>query len=668
MEAGQRVLICEGERDANTAVALGYASTTAPGGAKKWYSEYDEFFRNADVVVVSDSDPQARDKETGELQFHPDGRPMHVGQDHAANVAKRLRKVAAHVRTIIFPQHKDLSEWKDAGGTRAALDALIEAAPDLIKQPPPPGPDGDDAEIERLARMTPIAYARARESAAEQLGISSVASLDKLVEAKRRALRRDRPLPPAAEATLAELNADHATVVIGARTRVLRFEDTLHFAGGERYVYRLPNYLKFEDFRNYYLNRYCIDDNGEPFAVDMFGNPLHIGHWWLDHPARRTYHGVTFLPGGEPVIDDWLNLWTGFGVRPRKGEWGRMKEHIFEVLAAGDDAFNAYIYNWLADAVQHPDRQAEVALAFFGGLGTGRGLLGRSMCRIFGQHGRHISSSDHLTGKFNAHMQMCCFLFADEAVVPQDRKAEGVLKRTISDDTLFIEPKGIDPFEVPNRLHVMLASNHEWFFLASEKERRYVAQNVAETHQQEEAWFTPIYEQMRNGGLEAMLYDLLDHNLGDWRPRKIVRTAALAQQQEESLSPLDQWWLELLQTGVLKGARGPYPNEAVSSGYEEKVVVFKDGYGVEHTQTVRREGLYDQARRISPKLKGMSDTALGRYLRDPERGCINTWVKRDRGWRFPTLADCRDKWCARFPDTVWADPSPADWTFGEDDT
>ena len=107
VEAGQRVLICEGERDANTAVALGYASTTAPGGANRWYSEYDEFFRNADVVVVSDNDPQARDKETGAPQFHPDGRPMHVGQDHAANVAKRLRKVAAHVRSIIFPQ-KDL--------------------------------------------------------------------------------------------------------------------------------------------------------------------------------------------------------------------------------------------------------------------------------------------------------------------------------------------------------------------------------------------------------------------------------------------------------------------------------------------------------------------------------------------------------------------------------
>jgi hypothetical protein len=48
-------------------------------------------------------------------------------------------------------------------------------------------------------------------------------------------------------------------------------------------------------------------------------------------------------------------------------------------------------------------------------------------------------------------------------------------------------------------------------------------------------------------------------------------------------------------------------------------------------------------------------------------GCSNTWVKRRRGWRFPPLAQCRDKWIERFPETVWPEPSPADWTFGEDD-
>ena len=90
--AGQRVLITEGERDCNTAVALGFAATTMPGGVSKWRSEYDEFFRGADVVIVSDNDPQARDKKTGALQVPP-GR-----QAEAARAGSRRRRRAAYAQ------------------------------------------------------------------------------------------------------------------------------------------------------------------------------------------------------------------------------------------------------------------------------------------------------------------------------------------------------------------------------------------------------------------------------------------------------------------------------------------------------------------------------------------------------------------------------------------
>ena len=83
----------------------------------KWRREYDDFFNEADVVVVSDNDSHGK------------------GQAHAAKIAKRLAKVAARVRTIIFP-HKDLTEWVEAGGTREQLDALIAQAPEQAKHQP----------------------------------------------------------------------------------------------------------------------------------------------------------------------------------------------------------------------------------------------------------------------------------------------------------------------------------------------------------------------------------------------------------------------------------------------------------------------------------------------------------------------------------------------------
>jgi uncharacterized protein DUF5906 len=354
-----------------------------------------------------------------------------------------------------------------------------------LKQAPRPDVE---AEVERLSRLSIIDYDLARDDATKRLGIR-VVSLDKMVEAKRREL--NPPDLSQQDAILAELNRDNSVVMIGAKTRVLRFEDVPHVAAGEHYVHRLPTFVRFDDFRNFYLNRLVFTAQG----------PTSIGHWWLEHPKRNHYRGVVFHPGGPPVIDGFYNLWTGWGVAAKSGDWSLMKKHIFEVLAAGDVAVFDYIMNWLADAVQHPDRQAEVTLVFSGGGGTGKGLLGRAMVRIFGQHGRHVSSPEHLTGKFNAHLQQCCFLFADEAAAPQDKKAEGALKRLITEDTLFIEPKGLNAFEVPNRLSVMMASNHDWVVPAAEKERRHMVQDVADHHQQDEAWFKPIYKECATAAL-----------------------------------------------------------------------------------------------------------------------------------------------------------------------
>lgn len=451
---------------------------------------------------------------------------------------------------------------------------------------------------------------------------------------------------------LEELNRENAVVLDGGRTMVLRFEEIKHEVDGETYVYRMPMFLRFQDFRNFHLNRH----------VTIGKRQVDVGTWWLQHPERRQYRGIVFLPGSARVVDGRLNLWTGWGVEPKPGDWGLLCEHIFEVLAARDEAVNDYAINWLAFAVQHPDQQAEVALAFLGDPGTGKGTLGKAFCKIFGQHSLHLSAAEDLTGKFNAHLRQCSFLFGDECYGPKDKAAEGQLKRMITENTLMIEPKGREKMRVPNYLHVMLASNHEWMVPAGAFERRYVVQKVADTYRQDPAWFGPIYQQLKNGGYEAMLFDLLHRDLGNWHPRDIVRTAALAEQQVESLSPLEVWWLELLQTGVLAGADDLNPDHAVSNRYEEEIVE-RDGFGGERKRTVLREGLYDQARRISPRLKGMADHVLRRYLTKHGK-CTSAWVRRRRGWEFPPLAECRKRWGERYPDTLWDDTD--DWTYTED--
>src|SRR6516162_4562715 len=431
--------------------------------------------------------------------------------------------------------HKDFNEAVRWLAEKLGLD------PNDYLPKPGTGDPAMDAEIERLAKLSDVEYDRKRLAFAKQFQVRPV-TLDKLVGNARIKLALKK-VAPAAKNLLAQMNAKNCVVLDGARTRVLRFEKVEHDAGGEHYVYHVPTFLRFDDFRNLYLNRHVM----------VGKRPVDLGSWWLEHPQRQQYPGIVFKPGGQHIINSKLNLWRGWGVTPRRGDWGFMREHIFEVCAARDDEVDAYIINWMAWAVQHADEQPEAALVFLGDRGTGRGTLGKALCKIFGQHARHISSPAHLTGRFNAHLRQISFLFGDECYAPEDKGAEGQLKHLITEPTLQIEPKGRDPIEEPNRLHVMLASNADWVVPAGAFERRYVVQQVANTYRQDRNWFGPLYDQLKNGGYEAMLFDLLERDLGDRHPRDIVRTAALAEQQEQSLSAFDAWWLELLQTAVLTG-------------------------------------------------------------------------------------------------------------------
>jgi hypothetical protein len=334
-----------------------------------------------------------------------------------------------------------------------------------------------------------------------------------------------------------------------------------------------------------------------------------------------------------------------------------MKTHIKVVMAADNQERFEYVMNWLAWAVQHPDQRAEVALVFKGKKGTGKGTLGGAMMRIFGQHGYHVSSAGQLVGKHhNAHLRDCSFLFADEALWPGDRAAEGNLKRMVTEPTLDIEAKYFDSVEVPNQLHILMASNENWIVPTSEGERRYVMFEVSDVYMQQDAWFEPLYQQLEDGGLAAMLYDLLYHKLNDWHPRQLPKDTGLLDQQRQSLQPLDAWICELLESGRLTGCDPLYPNRAVSNSYDKEVDV-----GSDYPRIVKQLGIYDQARASVPKLRSYtSDHLLGAHLR--ELGCTSCKLLGGRrGWSFPSLKTLRQAWEERFGGWNWHSPEITAW-------
>jgi hypothetical protein len=308
---------------------------------------------------------------------------------------------------------------------------------------------------------------------------------------------------------------------------------------------------RFDDFRKFYQNL-----SVEVRCADGSLKSKSAGDFWLYHPKRRQYlRGVVFDPTSKVGPDYW-NLWSGFGVEPKPGDWSLMQDHLLKVVCGGNRGHFDFLLNTTARMFQEPAKLAEVAVVLRGKKGSGKGVVCVHLVKAWGQHGAHIANSKHLVGNFNNHLRDCVMLFADEAFFAGDRQHESVLKALITEPTLPIEAKYMDIIFVRNMLHVYMSSNSDWVVPASHDERRYFVLDVLDTHLGDRPYFNALYRQMEGGGLAAMIYDMLnDRNISGFDPRDVPKTEALVDQHRRSLDSLDRWWLTVLERGFIWRSR-----------------------------------------------------------------------------------------------------------------
>lgn len=109
--APKAVFVVEGEKDVHALESLNLVATSASGGAGKWRPEYAEALKGRIVVVIPDNDEP--------------------GRMHAKQVADSLAGIATPriLELPGLPAKGDVSDWVAAGGTRAALLALLKPNP-----------------------------------------------------------------------------------------------------------------------------------------------------------------------------------------------------------------------------------------------------------------------------------------------------------------------------------------------------------------------------------------------------------------------------------------------------------------------------------------------------------------------------------------------------------
>jgi len=199
---------------------------------------------------------------------------------------------------------------------------------------------------------------------------------------------------------ISELNKTYAAVMNGGQFSILK--EVIDP------VFNRPDihFLKKDSFCNWFANDKVEVAKGEKTEM------VSIASLWMSNPGRRQYKGVVFSP--EHDVPGYYNLYRGFDIEPKEGEWNLIQNHVYNILCGGDNDLYQWVFAWLARIVQDPGGERPgTSIVLRGKQGCGKGIVVSAFGSIFGSHYRHIQSSDHI-GQFYIQVfekpkkQVCC--------------------------------------------------------------------------------------------------------------------------------------------------------------------------------------------------------------------------------------------------------------------
>ncbi|EFV4531340.1 helicase [Salmonella enterica] len=320
---------------------------------------------------------------------------------------------------------------------------------------------------------------------------------------------------------LERLNLRYTHVTIGGKHRVVSLKPCQ--VNGRSHVFE-----ELSQFRNYFLHEKQIAKRSPGAA-------------WLQWPGKAYKPGgVGFYPRPEKCPTDVYNLFTGWGVMPRHGDVSPYLEHLEKVICSGNQGAYEYLVGWLAHLVQKPDEKPSVAIVLKAIPGTGKGSMVKPLLQIMGQYGVQVNGAGQIAGKFNATMANKMMVFADEVTVNNSREADR-LKGIISEDTINLERKGIDPEPMPNFSRLIFASNSEQVLRASVRERRYLVLEPAPEHAQEKDYFDRLHTWINADGASHLMAYLLQVDISHFDPRRAPMTAGLVKEIVSNLPPAESY-------------------------------------------------------------------------------------------------------------------------------
>lgn len=264
---------------------------------------------------------------------------------------------------------------------------------------------------------------------------------------------------------------------------------------------------------------------------------------WQASPDRRVIppESIVFDPSGHDVPSGGLNQFTGWPLKPRRGDVSPFLELIDHLVGQ----HSTHVLRWLALPLQKPGSKLATALVLHGPQGSGKSLAFEPLRQIYGQYATTIGQHQ-LDSKYNDWASRKLFALAEEVVATGEAlHHKNALKNLITSDEMLIESKFMAVRAERNCLNLVFLSNEHRPLALEADDRRHAV-----------FWTPPprtddLYNRVRRwldqGGARALMSHLLGLDLGDFHAHTPPpMTTAKDDVQELGLRPSERFardWL-----------------------------------------------------------------------------------------------------------------------------
>lgn len=315
--------------------------------------------------------------------------------------------------------------------------------------------------------------------------------------------------------------------------------------------YKTKSVIKDEFAGKRYSYTVTVDKGTEgklaPSMADIALKGLVGTHITLE-PLKR-WQDLCFMPGIETKVG--YNLFKGFDVEPKKGSIDIFTQTMKK--AFGEEELHTAM-DWFATIYQTPSHKPIWAVVARGDKGTGKNtleeMLGKGLLRS--ENYFRTPDQEALFGRFTGHLIANLLCVGQEIVWGGEHRHDSTLKDLITERSRKLEQKGVDAYTIDNHTRLYLTSNADWVVPASGKyERRYYLIDMKAGVVTKKEWKKLYDWYEKEGGKEALMYEMLHRNLSSFSYHQPPKSDALMAQLAQSLRGMERFVFNLISDGTL---------------------------------------------------------------------------------------------------------------------